>query len=127
MLKLFATLHVLLLLSIGFTVEAAQITPQTPKSNPPPKPSNQSGRPLPTPPQGACKSEASKSPILVLSIDSASVRGIAQFELLLAIEDQVNAVLAAEAGAAKQPFTRLNITEIFDFFAGTSCSSGKLA
>lgn len=165
MLKLFATLHVLLLLSIGFTVQAAQITPQTPKSNPPPKPSNQSGRPLPTPPQhvlkqmqnsqpktalankpsantgaikdtstsiaskqgvaalGACKSEGSKSPILVLSIDGASVRGIAQFELLLAIEDQVNAVLAAEARAAKQPFTRLNITEIFDFFAGTSAGS----
>ena len=165
MLKLFATLHVLLLLSIGFTVEAAQITPQTPKSNATPKPGNQSGRPLPTPPQhvikqmqnpqpkialankpsaktgvikdtstsiaskqgvtalGACKSEGSKSPILVLSIDGASVRGIAQFELLLAIEEQVNAILAAEARAAKQPFTRLTLTEIFDFFAGTSAGS----
>lgn len=165
MLKLFATLHVLLLLSFGFIAQAEQITPQTPKLTPPPKPSNQSGRPLPTPPQhvlnqmqkpqpktalankpsaktgvikdtstsiaskqgmtalGACKSEGNKSPILVLSIDGASVRGIAQFELLLGIEDQVNAVLAADARAAKQPFTRLNITEIFDFFAGTSAGS----
>ncbi|MGV8949326.1 MAG: patatin-like phospholipase family protein [Candidatus Paracaedibacter sp.] len=165
MLKLLGTAHVLLLLSIGFTVQAEQITPQTPKPNPSPSPSNQGRRPLPTPPQnvlkqmqnsqpktalankpsttssaikntstsitskqdatalGACKSEGNKSPILVLSIDGASVRGIAQFELLLGIEEQVNAVLAAEARAANQPFTRINITEIFDFFAGTSAGS----
>ncbi len=71
----------------------------------------------------ACKTEGSKSPILVLSIDGASVRGIAQFELLLGIEEKVNAALAADARAANQPFTRLNITEIFDFFAGTSAGS----
>ena len=33
-----------------------------------------------------CQSEENKSSILVLSIDGAAVRGIAQFELLLAIE-----------------------------------------
>lgn len=71
----------------------------------------------------ACKTEGSKSPILVLSIDGASVRGIAQFELLLGIEEKINAALAADARAANQPFTRLNITEIFDFFAGTSAGS----
>jgi patatin-like phospholipase/acyl hydrolase len=71
----------------------------------------------------ACKTESTKSPILVLSIDGASVRGIAQFELLLGIEEKVNAILAADARAANEPFTRLNITEIFDFFAGTSAGS----
>lgn len=88
--------------------------------------------PLPTIPP--CRPEAQKSPIIVLSIDGAAVRGVAQFELLLAIEDEVNKALvkAAHTDAHAQtgvkgrkvfPYQREGIADIFDFFAGTSAGS----
>jgi len=75
-----------------------------------------------------CATDWSKSPILVLSIDGASVRGIAQFNILRAIENKVNKALsdAARANSAKgEKFNvkRENISDIFDFFAGTSAGS----
>lgn len=71
-----------------------------------------------------------ESPILVLSIDGASVRGIAQFALLQAIEVRVNEELrkremaiSKSSGSKTFQLPNESITSMFDFFAGTSAGS----
>jgi uncharacterized protein len=91
------------------------------------KPSSVHGLPTTHP---SCRKTSEKSPILVLSIDGASVRGVAQRDILEAIERKVNEKLrerekenlrSSGSGAFKLP--QESITSIFDFFAGTSAGS----
>ena len=100
--------------------------PPKAQTNAAPLPRLVTGKPI-AQPLSPRQLEANKSPIIVLSIDGASVRGIAQFELLLALEERVNLALAKAAqnasGTKKFQYKRLSITEIFDFFAGTSAGS----
>lgn len=116
MLRLLGAIRVLMLLSFGLTTHASQITPHTSQSGHLPVGGKRALPPIPT-----------QSPIIVLSIDGAAVRGIAQFELLLAIEQKVNERLAKEAQAASGgktfKYERMSITDMFDFFAGTSAGS----
>lgn len=86
-----------------------------------------------------CNINANLSPVVVLSIDGAAVRGIAQLKIIKAIEEEVNRIIAekklAEAKRqGSQPIAgkegmhgvdikRLAITDIFDFMAGTSAGS----
>lgn len=98
---------IILFLLSSFALQAIQVLP------PPPKVS------LP---------QATPSPILVLAIDGAAVRGIAQLEFLKIIETQVNMALAKhdlKDRKLNQPVTYQteSLTDIFDFFAGTSAGS----
>ncbi len=117
MLRLLGAIRVLMLLSFGLTTHASQITPHTSQSGHLPVGGKRALPPIPT----------QQSPVIVLSIDGAAVRGIAQFELLLAIEQKVNERLAKEAQAASGgktfKYERMSITDMFDFFAGTSAGS----
>lgn len=60
-----------------------------------------------------------KSPILILSIDGAAARGIAQFEILSGLEAKFN----EEIKKTNPKAPKIAITDIFDFFAGTSAGS----
>jgi len=90
MLRLLGAIRVLMLLSFGLTTHASQITSHISQSGGLPVGGKRALPPIPT----------QQSPVIVLSIDGAAVRGIAQFELLLAIEQKVNERLAKEAQAA---------------------------
>ena len=94
-----------------------------------PSPGNEGS---PDNPSNVCLKEKNQSPILILSMDGASVRGIAQFELLKSIQQSVNNQIITKLQTkskennlknySMQP-DRLSITDMFDFFAGTSAGS----
>ena len=63
------------------------------------------------------------SPAVVLSIDGAAVKGIAQADILIALEKEVNLRLQEYAKIHNEGYKYLKITDLFDYFAGTSAGS----
>ena len=136
MVRLFISPLLLIMILLGWSPQASgSQAPQQPDvPRPLVTPSAVSSKTLSSPDGAApvCQKKSDKSPVLVLSIDGAAVRGIAQFELLRAIEEKVNAEMMKKEqsdyksqgkSGGKLTIRRESITDIFDFFAGTSAGS----
>lgn len=134
MVRFFISPLLLIMISLGWSPQASGS--QAPQPVAPPLVVNSAApsQTLSSPDDSApvCQKKSGKSPVLVLSIDGAAVRGIAQFELLRAIEEKVNAEMMKKEqsdyksqgkSGGKINIRRESITDIFDFFAGTSAGS----
>lgn len=67
------------------------------------------------PEEGECTTlECKKSPVLILSIDGASVRGLAQLYILQALEGMLRSALQ---------LPNLRLTDVFNLYAGTSAGA----
>jgi patatin-like phospholipase/acyl hydrolase len=83
----------------------------------------------------SCLQDKNKSPILILSMDGAAIRGVAQFEIIKGIEQSFNnEIIKIRQAESKKSGARnyapqtdkQNITDIFDFFAGTSAGAASV-
>ncbi|MBM3468745.1 MAG: hypothetical protein FJX71_04880 [Alphaproteobacteria bacterium] len=81
-----------------------------------------------------CMKEAAKSPLVLLSIDGAAVRGYAQFKILKALQDRVNLEITKRKQASQKvflqmptmiPISQLTIQQMFNYVIGTSAGAAN--